>query len=171
MSKLSLDIYRKKRDFSKTTEPSGSRKKSRTKLPIFVVQKHAATNLHYDVRIEINDVLVSWAVPKGPPKTIGEKHLAIRTENHPLEYATFEGIIPEGNYGAGKVKIWDSGTCQSIKYHHGKLLSLSESLKKGSLEVRMYGKKLKGSYAFIKTHLPGKQEQWLMIKIHTKKRS
>jgi len=155
----SLATYKKKRRFGKTPEPKGKKKKA-GKEPIFVIQKHHARSLHFDLRLEMHGVLKSWAVPKGPPKKIGEKHLAILTEDHPLEYAKFEGEIPEGEYGAGKVKIWDSGTFENVKTD-----SLSTCLKKGVLEFRLHGKRLKGTYALV--HF--KEKNWLLIKVKTKK--
>jgi len=156
---MSLADYRKKRRFGKTPEPKGKKAPS-GKQPIFVIQKHHARTLHYDLRIEMRGTLKSWAVPKGPPKKIGEKHLAILTENHPIEYAKFEGVIPKGNYGAGKVEIWDSGTIENLKRE-----SLSSSFKKGVIEFRADGKRLKGSYALV--HF--KEKNWLLIKIRQKK--
>ncbi len=129
------------------------------KEPIFVIQKHHARTLHYDVRLEIRGTLKSWAVPKGPPKKLGEKRLAVLTENHPLSYAKFEGVIPEGKYGAGKVEIWDSGTIENVKAD-----SLSKCFKDGVVEFRAKGKKLKGTYALV--HF--KEKNWLMIKVRTK---
>src|SRR5688572_30245381 len=108
---MGLEAYKRKRDFSQTPEPKGSRGEKR----VFVIQKHHASHLHYDFRIEIQGVLKSWAVPKGLSKKIGEKRLAVETEDHPLSYANFEGVIPEGEYGAGIVKIWDKGKFQNIK--------------------------------------------------------
>lgn len=154
-----LSEYRKKRSFTKTTEPSGKKKTSAAKAPIYVIQKHHARSLHFDVRLEMNGVLKSWAVPKGPPKKIGEKHLAVLTENHPMEYAKFEGIIPKGNYGAGKVEIWDSGTFENVKSE-----SLSTCFKKGVIEFKPTGKRLKGCYALV--HF--RDKNWLMIKVRTK---
>lgn len=156
---MSLAEYRKRRRFAKTPEPRG-KKNSPGKAPIFVIQKHHARSLHYDLRLETRGVLKSWAVPKGPPKKIGEKRLAVLTENHPLEYAKFEGIIPEGNYGAGKVEIWDSGTYENLKSH-----AVSTCFKEGVIEFRAEGKRLKGCYALV--HF--KEKNWLLIKIRAKK--
>lgn len=125
---MSLTKYKQKRDFKKTSEPEGKLKKTKIKKLIYTIQKHNASHLHYDLRLEMNGVLKSWAIPKIPPKTKGVKRLAIQTENHPLGYEKFEGEIPEGNYGAGKVKIWDSGTYE-----------LKDKDKK-KLEIKIHGK-------------------------------
>lgn len=154
-----LTPYRKKRTFTKTPEPKGGAKSSRKK-PIFVIQKHHARSLHFDLRLEMRGVLKSWAVPKGPPKKIGEKHLAVLTEDHPIEYARFEGVIPEGEYGAGKVEIWDKGTFENLKTE-----SLSQCFKEGVIEFKSGGKKLKGCFALV--HF--RDKNWLFIKIRTKK--
>ena len=161
-----LTPYRKKRDFKKSSEPSGVKKKQAKKSQdkIFVIHKHDASHLHYDVRIEVGGVLKSWAVPKGVPKTTAEKHLAIQTEDHPYNYAKFHGTIPEGNYGAGTVDIWDSGTYRNIKTHDGKLVPMKECLTRGTVEIFMSGKKLNGPYALIRTNFRGKPS-WLMIKM------
>ncbi|NGX47385.1 MAG: hypothetical protein K1000chlam3_00758 [Chlamydiae bacterium] len=155
----SITPYRKRRSFTKTPEPKGAKKKP-SKEPIFVVQKHHARSLHFDLRLEMGGALKSWAVPKGPPKKIGEKHLAILTEDHPMEYAKFEGIIPKGEYGAGKVKIWDSGTYENVKSD-----SMAKCFKNGVIEFKANGKRLKGNYALV--HF--KEKNWLLIKVKTKK--
>lgn len=128
-----------------------------SKNPIFVLHKHHARTLHFDLRLEIRGVLKSWAVPKGAPKTIGAKHLAICTENHALKYARFEGVIAEGNYGAGTVKIWDSGTFENLKTQ-----SLTSCLKEGVITFKLQGKKLKSYYALV--HFRGKNWLWIKIK-------
>lgn len=154
-----LSAYRKRRDFLKTPEPKGTRLK-KVKKPLFVIQKHYARSLHFDLRLEMNGVLKSWAVPKGPPKKIGEKHLAVLTEDHPLEYANFEGIIPKGEYGAGKVEIWDKGTFENLKSD-----SLRHCFQKGVLEFMALGKRFKGNYALV--HF--KEKNWLLMKIRQRK--
>ncbi len=160
-----LAAYKKRRNFSKTKEPKAAKRKT-GKKPLFVVQKHAATHLHYDFRIEMNGALKSWAVPKGPPKKIGEKHLAIETEDHPLDYAYFEGVIPEGEYGAGTVEIWDRGTFFNLKKDkQGNEIPLENSYKKGTIEIELKGKKMKGGYALI--HF--REKNWLLLKMKKKK--
>ncbi len=159
-----LSVYRKKRDFSKTAEPKGKVKKTARKL-IFVVQKHAARRLHYDFRLEVGGVLKSWAVPKGFPKTSKEKHLAIHTEDHPLEYAKFFGTIPKGEYGGGTVAIYDRGHYENInRSKQGRPMTMKGAIKKGHVEVVLHGKKLKGAYVLI--HF--KDKNWLLIKMRKK---
>lgn len=144
----SLNEYKKKRDFGKTPEPSGGKSSSR---PIFVVQKHDASRLHYDFRLEINGVLKSWAVPKGPSLNPKDKRLAVLVEDHPLDYANFEGIIPEG-YGAGTVMVWDHGTVEG---------NLEEGLRGGHMSFTLHGKKLKGEWSLVQ--LKG-GKNWLLMK-------
>lgn len=145
---MKLEQYRKKRDFSVTREPKGGKAKPK-RSPVFVVQEHHARNLHYDFRLEVDGVLKSWAVPKGVPLS-GEKRLAIRTEDHPIEYAKFFGTIPEGLYGAGVVKIWDSG-----KY-------VPESVHRDKLVFELFGKRLKGKYVLVKTKFA--KNSWLLFR-------
>lgn len=146
-----LEKYKKKRDFKKTKEPSGKKASSRLKHPIYVIQKHDASHLHWDLRLEFNGVLKSWAVPKEPSKDPKTKRLAVETEDHPLEYATFEGTIPEGLYGAGKVKIWDKGTFEPLEHTKTKII------------FNIKGKKLKGTYCLIKFTKTG-PKNWLFFK-------
>ncbi len=157
---MELKDYQKKRKFNSTPEPKGSGKQKSGNQTIFLIQKHQASQLHYDFRLEIDGVLVSWAVPKGPSTDPKEKKLAIRTEDHPLEYADFEGIIPKDQYGGGTVIIWDKGTYQNQR---GK--KMSESLKEGKIEVWLKGKKLQGGYHLIKMKQKDQdKEQWLLFK-------
>ena len=128
-----------------------------SKSPIFVIQKHFASHLHYDFRIEIGGVLKSWAVPKGVSQTVGEKRLAIQTSDHALSYAVFEGEIPQNQYGAGKVILWDRGFYHSLKKEE----SLQESYEKGRMEINLMGKKISGNFALI--HL--KEKKWILIKM------
>jgi len=155
-----LKTYRAKRDFEKTPEPSG-KKGRKGKGNIYVMQKHAASHLHYDLRLQIGGVLVSWAVPKGPSTDPRIKRLAIQTEDHPLDYANFEGVIPEG-YGAGTVMVWDIGTYENIKD-----ISMQTALKEGRIEINLHGKKLQGAYALIQTTYDkaGGKKQWLFFKM------
>lgn len=158
--KKELKKYNEKRDFSITREPKGRKEVSKKKKGlIFVVQEHHASHLHWDFRLEIDGVLKSWAVPKGPfvdPKDPKDKRLAMMVEDHPLEYATFHGTIPKGEYGAGKVFIWDHGTYEAIGDVH-------KSLKKGNLKFKLSGKKLKGEFALVQMPSAGKNA-WLLIK-------
>lgn len=165
MPKHTLAPYKARRAETGTPEPQARVRKKQTTKPIFVIQKHDASHLHYDLRLEISGVLVSWAVPKGVPIKIGEKRLALQTEDHPMEYATFEGTIPEGLYGAGTVEIWDHGTFESFREHNGKLVSLEACLKEGRFEIEFTGKKMKGPYALIRTKMGGKENAWLIFKM------
>lgn len=157
---MGLDDYIKKRDFSRTPEPKAVVKKNQGALQ-FVVQRHQARRLHYDLRLEMEGVLKSWAVPKGPSLNPKDKRLAVHTEDHPLDYLTFHGEIPKGNYGAGKMTIWDQGTYQAAQGYEGGLL---EQLDKGDLKLEFFGKKLKGTFALVHTHRGDKENQWLLIK-------
>ncbi|GAB4336236.1 MAG: hypothetical protein Kow0099_09130 [Candidatus Abyssubacteria bacterium] len=156
-----LKQYREKRDFRRSPEPSGKGKK-RAKRPVFVIQKHDARRLHYDFRLEVDGVLKSWAVPKGPSTDPREKRLAVPTEDHPLDYADFEGTIPEGQYGAGTVLVWDTGTYRNLKEDAG--ISMAEAIKNGHATFWLEGKKLKGGYALTRFR-KGKDESWLLVKM------
>jgi bifunctional non-homologous end joining protein LigD len=155
----SISAYNAKRDFTQTAEPSGKAKKG-GKKPLFVIQKHDASHLHYDFRLELDGVLKSWAVPKGPQTDMETKRLAMMVEDHPYDYARFEGTIPKGNYGAGTVMVWDIGTWENLgpEPHEG--------LKTGKLHFRLDGKKLKGEWALVKMHGPRatKGNEWLLLK-------
>ena len=161
---MSLKEYNQKRNFNSTAEPEGEIKKSTSEL-IFVVQKHAASHLHYDFRLEMDGVLKSWAIPKGPSMNPADKRLAIMVEDHPYSYKDFEGTIPEGNYGAGNVIVWDNGT-YTLADEAGAdntESKLQSDLQKGHLSFILNGKKLKGEFALVK--LKTKQENtWLLIK-------
>jgi DNA ligase D-like protein (predicted 3'-phosphoesterase) len=162
MAQDKLKAYKRKRSQGKTPEPFQSGGKSKGGR-VFVVQKHAASSLHYDFRIEIDGVLKSWAVPKGPSLNPKDKRLAMATEDHPLSYKDFEGVIPEGEYGGGTVIVWDAGTYKNTKRKDGKLLSMEKSYDAGQVEIELHGKKLTGGYALIRTGKPG-DKRWLLIK-------
>src|SRR6476661_11288278 len=149
---MALETYKGKRDPKATPEPFGS-KRRRGKEPIFVVQRHDARRLHYDFRLERNGALASWAVPQGVPLEPGQQHLAVHVEDHPLDYATFAGEIPAGQYGAGTVEIWDHGTYE-----------LLEEKKNGGLTVRLDGNRLEGTWALIPAHLSGDEKNWLLLR-------
>lgn len=156
---MGLKKYQSKRNFHKTPEPQkNSAKQTTNNKLIFVVQKHYASHLHYDFRLEFDGTLKSWAIPKGPSLNPSEKRLAVEVEDHPLNYADFEGEIPEGQYGAGKVIIWDKGT-----WIPDENTTLS-SLQKGHLNFELKGKKLKGKWSLIRMNLAGKKNNWLLIK-------
>lgn len=157
----SLKKYRQMRDFGVTPEPSGATAKRKSKLPIFVIQKHHASHLHYDFRLEMEGVLKSWAVPKGPSYDPAVKRLAMMTEDHPYDYASFEGVIPEGNYGAGNVIIWDSGTWEFIEPGDDPVRALGQ----GKLTFRLFGKKMFGEWALVKIKgRSPKGNEWLLLK-------
>ena len=160
---MPLDEYRKKRNFNETPEPPGRVRRPPGPVRSFVVQKHDASRLHYDFRLEINGVLASWAVPKGPSLNPADKRLAVRTEDHPLEYADFEGVIPEGQYGAGTVMVWDRGT-----YETSDGQSPEQQLAQGEVKVVLHGQKLQGGFVLIHTGKrsanSAREKQWLLIK-------
>ncbi len=150
---MALRQYIQKRNLKKSGEPKAITKKYRKKL-IYMIHKHHASHLHWDLRLEMNRVLKSWAVPKQPPQTKGTKRLAIQVEDHPIEYAKFKGTIPEGNYGSGKVEIWDKGTYELIEKTPKKI------------ELKIHGKKLKGNYVLIKTNYgPHPKQSWLFFRV------
>ncbi len=147
-----LEEYEKKRHFEKTPEPFTLDSHESADKPTFVVQRHDARNLHYDFRLEMEGVLKSWALPKQPPKETGIKRLAIQTEDHPLSYADFEGEIPEGEYGAGKVEIWDKGTFELQKCEEKEIV------------VTLHGEELKGNYILIRTKYGKGENGWLFFR-------
>ena len=151
---MALTEYKKKRKFDKTPEPGPKEKRTRTGR-LFVIQKHRATQLHYDFRLEAEGVLKSWAVPKGPSLDPTVKRLAMQVEDHPVDYAQFEGVIPEGEYGGGTVMVWDYGT-----YKPENTEDVAQALRKGELKFSLNGKKLKGSWVLVRT----RDRQWLLIK-------
>jgi len=160
-----LGEYRRKRDFSRTAEPRGGRRKAATKLA-YVIQKHAASHLHFDLRLELDGVMKSWAVPKGPSLDPAVKRLAMQVEDHPIEYNAFEGTIPKGEYGGGTVMIWDRGT---YTYGGDEDLDPEEALRqgytRGDFKFVLHGKRLKGSWVLIRTRRGDpKRAQWLLIK-------
>lgn len=155
-----LKKYKEMRNFGVTPEPAGGKPK-RSKLPIFVIQKHHASRLHYDFRLEMEGVLKSWAVPKGPSYDPTVKRLAMMTEDHPYDYASFEGVIPAGNYGAGNVIIWDKGTWEFIEPGDDPV----KALQQGKLTLRLYGKKMFGEWALVKIKgRSPKGNEWLLLK-------
>jgi bifunctional non-homologous end joining protein LigD len=160
---MKLNEYRKKRNFSATPEPegAGSAEKKGNGSLIYAIQKHMASHLHYDLRLEWRGVLLSWAVPKGPSLDPAVKRLAMQTEDHPVEYADFEGVIPAGQYGAGTVMLWDRGTWQPES------ADVDASLQEGEIKFTLYGKKLQGSWVLVHSHGLGKnplRSAWLFIK-------
>lgn len=162
---MALEDYNKKRNFKETSEPAGKQKASGKKLK-FVIQRHAASRLHYDFRLEMDGVLKSWAVPKGPSLNPSDKRLAMMVEDHPSDYRTFEGSIPKGNYGAGEVEIWDEGTYEPIEKVKGKSDDsiMRAELHKQSLKFIIHGKKLKGEFALVKIKNSKEDNAWLLIK-------
>jgi DNA ligase D-like protein (predicted 3'-phosphoesterase) len=154
-----LRAYREKRDFRRSPEPRGTPGRARKKEPRFVIQKHDPTSLHYDFRLEAEGVLKSWAVPKGPSTDPREKRLAMPTEDHPLAYADFEGVIPEDEYGAGTVIVWDRGSYRNLGEE-----PIEQALEQGHAAVWLEGKKLRGGYALTRIG-KGKRERWLLVKM------
>jgi DNA ligase D-like protein (predicted 3'-phosphoesterase) len=148
-----LTEYKRKRDLSKTPEPGPGRRRRKGKDPIFVIQQHAARRMHYDFRLEVDGVLKSWAVPKGPSLDPKVKRMAVPTEDHPMEYANFEGVIPKGNYGAGRVIVWELGV-------YAPLTDMREGLRKGHITFVLVGEKLQGGFALTRM----RDDSWLLVK-------
>ena len=177
MAEDKLSDYRKKRKASRTDEPTGAAKdrrsgntgsgsvsKGSTAQPRFVVQRHDASSLHFDFRLEIDGVLVSWAVPKGPSVNPADKRLAHRTEDHPLDYVDYEGRIEEG-YGAGTVIVWDTGTFENRTERDGEAVSAENALAAGHLKVELHGQKLTGAFALTHTKMGGDEANWMLVKV------
>jgi DNA ligase D-like protein (predicted 3'-phosphoesterase) len=160
-----LKDYREKRDFGKTPEPSGHARRGR-KAPRFVIQKHDASSLHYDFGLEAAGVLKSWAVPKGPSTDPKDKRLAMPTEDHPLTYAGFEGVIPEGEYGAGPVIVWDAGTYRNLTEADGREVPVEDAVERGHVKVWLEGEKLRGGYSLRRTQIGrSSRAKWLLVKL------
>jgi DNA ligase D-like protein (predicted 3'-phosphoesterase) len=149
---MGLAEYKRRRDFQKSPEPMGS-EHEKAEAKIYLIHRHEATHLHWDLRLEMDGVLKSWAVPKEPPTQPGTRRLAVQVEDHPLEYAGFSGVIPEGEYGAGTVEIWDKGSYTPV------------SIKEDKLVIMIQGERLKGNYVLVKTRLGGKGNNWLFFKM------
>src|SRR5277367_1732939 len=154
--KMALEEYKRKRDFTRTSEPPPRLAKTRKQELSYLIQKHDATRLHYDFRLELDGVLLSWAVTKGPSLNPADKRLAVRTEDHPLSYGSFEGTIPKGQYGGGAVMLWDTGSWEPVGDAHA-------GLKKGHLRFVLHGSRLKGRWNLIRMRGEEK-ENWLLIK-------
>ena len=164
MRAMGLDVYKKKRRFDKTPEPSGDEEARKKRVPgvlAYAIQKHRATRLHYDLRLEWKGVLLSWAIPKGPSFDPSVKRLARQTEDHPLDYGGFEGIIPEKEYGGGTVMLWDRGSWKPESS------DVDAAIKKGDLKLTIEGEKIRGSWVLVRIKSwdkPGDQGNWLLIK-------
>lgn len=161
-----LREYVEKRDFSRTPEPSGGEGgKPDSSRPVFVIQEHRASSHHWDLRIQVGDTLKSWAVPKGPSTDPSEKRLAIPTEDHPLEYADFEGVIPEDEYGGGTVLVWDAGPYTNLKTDDdGEEVPVEDQLQDGHATLWLHGEKIRGGYSLVRTDM-GDEERWLLVKM------
>jgi DNA ligase D-like protein (predicted 3'-phosphoesterase) len=159
----SLQEYREKRDLERSPEPAADAPGHHDQ-PQFVIQKHDASTLHYDFRLEVDGVLKSWAVPKGPSTDTSEKRLALPTEDHPLDYIDFEGVIPAGEYGAGTVLVWDRGSYRNLLAEKEEPTSMAEAVEEGHVEVWLDGEKVRGGYALIRTG-DGDDPRWLLVKM------
>jgi len=171
--KKPLRTYRSKRDFRRSPEPSARTadddarpRFAKRGNPVFVIQEHDASTHHFDFRLEVEGVLRSWAVPKGPSTDPREKRLAVAVEDHPLDYADFEGVIPEDEHGAGPVIVWDAGPYRSLRRDDdGREIPLADALEEGQAEVWLEGRKLRGGYALVHGRLGGRDESWLLVKM------
>ncbi|HET7385316.1 MAG TPA: DNA polymerase ligase N-terminal domain-containing protein [Nocardioidaceae bacterium] len=159
-----LSTYRNKRDTKKSGEPSGGRRKK--DRPLFVVQRHDASSLHFDFRLQVGDVLASWAVPKGPSLDPREKRLATRTEDHPLGYADFEGSIPKDEYGGGTVIVWDTGDFENLTERDGEPVPIEKALDAGHAKFELHGEKLAGAFALTHTKMGGDEKNWMLVKVN-----
>jgi DNA ligase D-like protein (predicted 3'-phosphoesterase) len=160
----SLAAYRRKRNLKRSGEPSGQGRRRTARRPRFVIQEHAASTDHFDFRLEVDGVLRSWAVPKGPSVDPREKRLAVATEDHPLEYANFEGVIPEGEYGAGRVLVWDRGTYANMSHDdEGRRQDIASALEHGHATFYLHGKKLQGGFSLTRIRAD-RDGQWLLVK-------
>jgi DNA ligase D-like protein (predicted 3'-phosphoesterase) len=163
VSRHELRAYDERRDFGRSTEPRGGRRRNGD--PIFVVQRHDASSLHFDFRLQVGDVLASWAVPKGPSLDPRDKRLAARTEDHPLDYADYEGTIAAGEYGAGTVIVWDTGTFENLTESKGDPVSMEDGLDAGHVKFRLHGHKLTDAFALTHTKMGGDAKNWLLVKV------
>ena len=163
MSEDRLSDYRSNRDIDASGEPSGDRRRGGD-APVFVVQRHDASRLHFDFRLEVDGVLASWAVPKGPSLDPRDKRLAVQVEDHPLDYAAFEGRIGEG-YGEGTVIVWDTGTYENITEKDGQPVDVAAALEAGHVKVVLHGDKLTGAFALTHTRMGGDEKNWLLVKV------
>ncbi|MDF1602911.1 DNA polymerase ligase N-terminal domain-containing protein [Nocardioides sp. YIM 152315] len=163
MSKDRLSTYRGKRDTGASGEPAGHRRRGHREA-IFVVQRHDASSLHFDFRLEVDGVLASWAVPKGPSLDPRDKRLAVQVEDHPLDYADFEGRIGEG-YGEGTVIVWDTGTFDNVTERKGEPVDLADAIDAGHVKVALHGEKLTGAFALTHTRMGGDEKNWMLVKV------
>ena len=164
---MSAKEYERKRDFDRTPEPRGDgRRRKKGRWPLFVIQQHDATAMHFDFRLEAEGALKSWAIPKGPSLDPRDKRLAMPTEDHPLGYVDFEGVIPKGEYGAGPVIIWDRGVYENRSVDkRGREIPVSEAVELGSVKVYLHGHKISGGFGLVRMgSRPGERESWLLVK-------
>ncbi len=159
-----LREYKRKRDFTRTAEPAGGDAPARSGALAFVIQKHAASHLHFDLRLELDGVMKSWAVPKGPSLDPAVKRLAMEVEDHPIEYNGFEGTIPEGEYGGGTVMLWDRGTYEPADEAGDHARALRRDYKRGRLEIVFHGERLQGAFSLVRTRSDEGKPQWLLMK-------